>query len=89
MLGFLPYSVLVIASVAAAYSPTVYLIRHGEKPSDGGTGLNAQGVKRAQCLRKIFGEDSDYNITHIMAQTPKSSMAISCPYVALVRSIID
>ncbi|KAJ5258418.1 hypothetical protein N7497_001733 [Penicillium chrysogenum] len=73
MLGFLPYGVLAIASVAAAYSPTVYLIRHGEKPSDGGTGLNAQGVQRAQCLRKIFGENSDYNITHIMAQTPKSN----------------
>ncbi|CAG8011064.1 unnamed protein product, partial [Penicillium nalgiovense] len=33
----------------------------------------AQGVQRAQCLRKIFGENSDYNITHIMAQTPKSN----------------
>ncbi|KAJ6124511.1 hypothetical protein N7471_011828 [Penicillium samsonianum] len=74
MRGFLPYGLLAIASAAtAACSPTVYLIRHGEKPSDGGNGLNAQGVKRSQCIRKIFGQDSDYNITHIMAQTPKSN----------------
>lgn len=90
MRGFLPYGLLAIASAAtAACSPTVYLIRHGEKPSDGGNGLNAQGVKRSQCIRKIFGQDSDYNITHIMAQTPKSSMIIPFPYAASVRSITD
>ena len=74
MLGFFPYGILAIASVAAARDPTVYLIRHGEKPSDGGNGLNAQGLERAQCLREVFGKNSGYNITHIMAETPKSSM---------------
>ncbi|CDM27207.1 hypothetical protein DTO013E5_4554 [Penicillium roqueforti] len=73
MLGFFPYGILAIASVAAARDPTVYLIRHGEKPSDGGNGLNAQGLERAQCLREVFGKNSGYNITHIMAETPKSN----------------
>lgn len=56
----------------AASSPTVYFIRHGEKPDDG-NGLSAQGEQRAQCLRSVFGPGSQYNIGHIMAQTPKSS----------------
>ncbi|KAJ5791109.1 uncharacterized protein N7518_008120 [Penicillium psychrosexuale] len=73
MLGFFSYGILAIASVAAARDPTVYLIRHGEKPSDGGNGLNAQGLERAQCLREVFGKNSGYNITHIMAETPKSN----------------
>jgi hypothetical protein len=62
------------AAVAAA-SPTVYFIRHGEKPSSG-NGLNAQGLQRAQCLRTVFGASSGYNIGHIMAQTPQSG---ACP----------
>lgn len=63
----------VLAAVAAA-KPTVYFIRHGEKPDDDDAiGLSPQGVKRAQCLRNVFGRSSDYNIGHIMAQTPKSS----------------
>ncbi|CAI7594345.1 unnamed protein product [Penicillium glandicola] len=73
MIGFLPYSILAIASLAAARDPIVYLIRHGEKPSDGSNGLNAEGLERAQCLRSVFGKDSGYGITHIMAQTPKSN----------------
>lgn len=89
MLGFLPYSIIAIASLVAARDPTVYLIRHGEKPSDGGNGLNAQGLERAQCLREVFGKNSEYNITHIMAQTPKSSMIRPCPCAASGRSIID
>jgi len=56
---------------AAASKPTVYLIRHGEKPPSG-NGLNAVGQQRAQCLRSVFGATSQYQITHIMAQTPKS-----------------
>lgn len=54
--------------------PTVYLIRHGEKPDDGSTGLSAQGEDRAQCLRQVFGASSGYNIGYIMAMTPKDSM---------------
>lgn len=69
----LPYYLLAAAAAVMA-SPTVYLIRHGEKPDDGGNGLSAQGVQRAQCLRSVFGKDSKYNIGYIMAQTPKKSM---------------
>ena len=65
-----------VGSAMVSASPTVYFIRHGEKPSDGGTGLSAQGLERAQCLRNVFGSNSGYNIGYIMAQTPKSSMAL-------------
>ncbi|KAI1438912.1 hypothetical protein GGR50DRAFT_690679 [Xylaria sp. CBS 124048] len=69
-------SSLVLAAFAAvaveAAKPTVYLIRHGEKPDDG-NGLNAMGEERAQCLRTVFGATSQYNIGYIMAQMPKSS----------------
>lgn len=34
-------------------SNTVYMIRHGEKPSDGGQGLSEQGEERAQCLTDV------------------------------------
>lgn len=54
--------------------PTVYFVRHGEKPRNGGTGLSAEGVERAQCLRHVFGAHSDYDIGYIMAQRPKPSM---------------
>jgi hypothetical protein len=53
---------------------TVYLIRHGEKPDDGGIGLSIQGEDWAQCLRQVFGASSGYNIGYIMAMTPKDSM---------------
>ncbi|KAJ5824747.1 hypothetical protein N7447_007087 [Penicillium robsamsonii] len=72
MLGFLPYGLLAIAGFATARDPIVYFIRHGEKPEDGGNGLNANGLERAQCIREVFGKNSEYKITHIMAQTPKS-----------------
>ncbi|TRX88365.1 hypothetical protein FHL15_010741 [Xylaria flabelliformis] len=62
------------ATIATAAKPTVYLIRHGEKPSDGSTGLSAQGVQRAQCLRTVFGAASAYNIGYILAQTPDSGV---------------
>ncbi|CZS97722.1 related to phosphoglycerate mutase family protein [Rhynchosporium agropyri] len=52
---------------------TVYLIRHGEKPADGGNGLTIQGMQRAQCLRSVFGALSQYNIGYIIAQQPKAS----------------
>jgi hypothetical protein len=61
---------LCAASLATAQA-TVYLIRHGEKPSSG-NGLDAQGLQRAQCLRTVFGADSGYDIGHIMAETPQS-----------------
>lgn len=71
MVNFASLVALALANLAIA-SPTVYLIRHGEKPASG-DGLNAQGMQRAQCLRNVFGANSQYNIGHIMAQTPKSS----------------
>jgi hypothetical protein len=70
-------SAILFAALAAVTSatvkPTVYLIRHGEKPDDDDeVGLSAQGLQRAQCLRTVFGAASGYNITYILAQTPKS-----------------
>jgi hypothetical protein len=54
-----------------ALGSTVYLIRHGEKPSDGSNGLSSQGQKRAQCLRNVFGASSGYDIGYILAEKPK------------------
>ncbi|CZT18410.1 probable phosphoglycerate mutase family protein [Ramularia collo-cygni] len=58
---------------------TVYLIRHGEKPSSG-NGLNAQGMQRAQCLRNVFGANSGYNIDTILTQQYKSDGSRKRPY---------
>lgn len=69
------------AAAPAATAPTVYLIRHGEKPADGSDGLSAQGMQRAQCLRNVFGASSQYNIGYILAETPKKSA--SFPYANL------
>ncbi|KAJ5207513.1 hypothetical protein N7491_001858 [Penicillium cf. griseofulvum] len=88
MLGFLPVGLLAFASVAAAScGPTVYFIRHGEKPEDGGNGLNTQGLERAKCIREVFGKKSEYNIGHIMAQTPKSSTVTPSPCVLSTKYI--
>lgn len=54
--------------------PTVYFVRHGEKPKNGGLGLSEEGLQRAQCLRRVFGTQSEYNIGYIMAQRPNTSM---------------
>lgn len=59
---------------AAMAHPAIYFIRHGEKPKDGGDGLSAKGLERAQCLRQVFGAGSGYNIGLIMAQRPKPSL---------------
>lgn len=57
----------------AVCEPTVYMIRHGEKPEDDSVGLSPEGVQRAQCIRSVFGAGSQYNIGHIMAQEYKES----------------
>ncbi|KAH8666496.1 hypothetical protein BX600DRAFT_461893 [Xylariales sp. PMI_506] len=62
-----------------AAEPTVYFIRHGEKPDDG-DGLSTEGEERAQCLRTVFGASSSYDIQYIMAQTPKSDGSRQRPY---------
>lgn len=67
------FTIIALAAAAAAAKPTVYFIRHGEKPDDDdANGLSTKGVARAQCLRQVFGHSSSYDIEHIMAQTPKS-----------------
>lgn len=60
-----------------SHKPTVYIIRHGEKPPDpNDSGLSAKGVQRAQCLRDVFGSYSPYEIGHIMAPRINSSMLV-------------
>ncbi|KAF9313290.1 hypothetical protein BG003_005442 [Podila horticola] len=79
-------SLIVLSTLVAAApvrKPTIYLIRHGEKPSNGGTGLNSDGEKRAQCLRKVFGASSKYNIGLIMAQTYKPDGSRMRPYLTV------
>lgn len=68
----LPLAATAPALSARDSGPTVYLIRHGEKPSDGSNGLSAQGMQRAQCLRNVFGASSQYDIGYIIAEQPKS-----------------
>ena len=75
MYRILPLFALAVAGLTDA-TATVYLIRHGEKPSDGGDGLSTQGQQRSQCLRSVFGSSSQYDIGYIMAQTPKSGMIL-------------
>ncbi|KAI1501837.1 hypothetical protein F5X99DRAFT_381158 [Biscogniauxia marginata] len=75
------------ATLAAAAKPTVYFIRHGEKPA-GGNGLSPEGEQRAQCLRNVFGAGSQYNIGHIMAQTPKDNGKRQRPYLT-VKPLAD
>ncbi|KAJ5931046.1 hypothetical protein N7466_006539 [Penicillium verhagenii] len=70
------------ASVAVA-DPIVYLIRHGEKPSNGSDGLSAEGLERAQCLTNVFSASSAYDIGYIMAETPKSDGARDRPYLTV------
>jgi len=50
--------------------PTIYIIRHGEKPAYG-NGLNAAGIARAEALVHLFKPGSEFNIKYIIAQKPK------------------
>lgn len=68
-----------VALATTATAQTVYLIRHGEKPANGDDGLDAQGLERAQCLRTVFGADSQYNIGYIIAEKPKKSSSLTHP----------
>jgi hypothetical protein len=54
--------------------PTVYFIRHGEKPEIG-DGLSTDGLQRAECLRNVFGKNSSFSINHIIAQRPQPGMS--------------
>lgn len=75
----LVFITFLLFSIAVARDPpTVYLIRHGEKPAEPDNhGLTSDGVKRAQCLRQFFGAESGYNIGYIMAPTVKWSELMS------------
>lgn len=65
------FAFLLLASVAVC-DPTVYMIRHGEKPADDDIpGLSPEGKQRAECLRSVFGPGSQYNIGYVMAQEYK------------------
>ncbi|PRP76388.1 meckelin [Planoprotostelium fungivorum] len=72
-------STLLVEAADAKYGK-VYLIRHGEKPADGGEGLSEAGKKRAQCLRKVFGVTSPYEIGYILAQQYKADGSRKRPY---------
>ncbi|CAH0056371.1 unnamed protein product [Clonostachys solani] len=72
-------AILLLASLAAC-KPTLYMIRHGEKPDDGSVGLSPEGEQRAQCLRTVFGSSSQYNIGYVIAQEYKESGKRKRPY---------
>ncbi|KAJ6153632.1 hypothetical protein N7470_006591 [Penicillium chermesinum] len=76
MFKALPLALLAALAVA---DPTVYLIRHGEKP-DSGNGLSSQGEERAQCLVNVFGASSSYDIGYILAEKPESNGKRARPY---------
>jgi len=64
-----------------AQRPTIYFIRHGEKPpkfpnGHDAIGLSPIGETRAQGLVDVFGRNSDYNIGYIYAQRYKPSMPL-------------
>ncbi|KAF8517029.1 putative phosphoglycerate mutase family protein [Hysterangium stoloniferum] len=65
-------ALLACLTIAEAFNNKIFLIRHGEKPADGGQGLDAEGEERAQCLTGVFGPSSTFNIGFIMAETPQS-----------------
>lgn len=70
MIKFVNLIAITAAATAAAAEkvPVYYLIRHAEKNTDGT--ISIQGQQREQCLVKLFGKSSKYNIQHIMVQTP-------------------
>lgn len=67
--GTLTLFSLLLAS--SAMNPTVYLIRHGEKP-DSGNGLSPEGQERAKCLVDVFAANTSYDIGYIIAEHPDS-----------------
>jgi len=72
----------------AAASPTVYLIRHGEKPpklpnGEDPDGLSVQGIERSKALVQVFGRQSPYNIGYIVAQHPKDDGKEDRPYLTI------
>ncbi|CAG8950981.1 hypothetical protein HYFRA_00006378 [Hymenoscyphus fraxineus] len=81
---FSSFLLLQVFATAILATPTVYLIRHGEKPADGDDGLNIKGEQRAQCLREVFGIDSGYDIGKIIVQKPKKSGKRARPFLTVL-----
>ena len=83
MIHLLPLAIFMLlltplSTTTATTHPTVYIIRHGEQTGDPDDhGLGPLGVKRAQCLRHVFGAESPYNIGYIVAPRVKWSIAFS------------
>jgi len=81
-------------NIKMSSKPIIYLIRHGEKPPklpDGKDpdGLSAQGLERAQGLRKVFGKESPYNIGYIIAEHPKKDGSRDRPYDTVLPLSLD
>lgn len=69
----------------------VYLIRHGEKFKDSDkAGLSARGIRRARCLRSVFGKRG-HKIDFIMAQDFKPNGKRKRPFetVAPLAKALD
>ncbi|PWN36863.1 uncharacterized protein FA14DRAFT_159178 [Meira miltonrushii] len=69
----------------------IYLIRHGEKFKDSDkAGLSARGIRRARCLRNVFGKRG-HMIDFIMAQDFKPNGKRKRPYetVAPLAKLLD
>ncbi|UZJ55162.1 hypothetical protein CBS101457_004482 [Exobasidium rhododendri] len=81
---FSSFSLLLLIAASAvqvfAFDNKIYLIRHGEKPADGGNGLSSQGVDRSQCLRNVFGASSGYSIGYIITQDYNSDGSRERPF---------
>ncbi|KKK21091.1 hypothetical protein ARAM_004710 [Aspergillus rambellii] len=87
-------TVLPLAFASGAHGedapPTVYIIRHGEKPTGrGDKGLNVDGFKRAECLRSVFGQGSGYEIGHIMAPFVNKKGHHRRPYETVLPLAVD
>ena len=81
----------ILATAAAQSSKMVYLIRHGEKPADGGDDLTPAGYQRAACIAPFFGS-SDFNIQHIFAcddTTSRRMVETVTPLAQLLNLTID
>ncbi|KAI5475560.1 hypothetical protein MNV49_001156 [Pseudohyphozyma bogoriensis] len=55
------------AAPLSDYPNRVVFIRHGEKPGRAGMGLSEIGKQRAQCLRDVFGKESEFDFGLVFA----------------------
>src|SRR4051812_14663267 len=69
---------LLCAGTAAEATPTLFLVRHAEKASDGGNdpGLSAAGQQRAQALARML---KDAGIAAIFTTEFKRTQATAAP----------